>query len=67
VLLVAIITIMLVVVTLCILFGKNKNKKGEDSKTKTPAEDKPADKTIAVDNEANIQVEETAGASAGTA
>jgi flagellar basal body-associated protein FliL len=65
VLLVAIITVMLVVVTLCILFGKNKNKKGE---TKTPAEDKPADKTIAMDNEANIVVEEkTAGASAGTA
>lgn len=63
---VAIITVVLVVAIIVIIFCK-KSKKGEGSQTKTPTENKPADVTSVVDNEANIQVEETAGASAGTA
>jgi len=47
------------------LFKENKTKKGEE---KTQTEEKPADKTVIQDNEANIKVEgKTVGASEGTA
>jgi len=65
VLIVTISTIVFILLGIYVLFKEKKTKKGEE---KTQTEEKPADKTVIQDNEANIKVEEkTAGAAEGTA
>jgi len=59
VLIVTISTIVFILLGIYVLFKEKKTKKGEE---------KPADKTVLQDNEANIKVEgKTAGATKGTA